>query len=146
MGLLRKTKKKCQKTLFQQIHNQYNFILKMHLMVPLDILCFTFFIYGPIFLQNYFLSGIFIKFWPKMHFVAYFWPFSADFRASPRIFKYSGFSNPITCIHFLKALDVSFHLSYNSSIYHKNCGVNNFFYPHLALERHQDLRTLPRYN
>ena len=49
------------------------------------------------------------------------------FWASPLIFKYSGFSNPIICIHFLKALDVSFHLSYNSSMYHKNCGVNNFF-------------------
>ena len=70
----------------------------------------------------------------------YFWPFLAIFQASTLIFKYSGFFNPITCIHFLKALDVSFHLSYNSSVYHKNCGVNNF-YTRLRLERHQDLRT-----
>ena len=82
------------------------------------------------------------NFGQKMHFVMYFSPFLAIFQASTLIFKYSGFFNPITCIHFLKALDVSFHLSYNSSVYHKNCGVNNF-YTRLRLERHQDLRTRP---
>ena len=70
-----------------------------------------------------------------------FWPFLAIFQASPLIFKYSGVFNPITCIHFLKALDVSFDLSYYSSVYHKNCGVINF-YTRLRLERHQDLRTI----
>ena len=67
----------------KKIHNQYNFMLKMHL-----------------------------RGW-----------------ATLLIFRYSSFSNPITCIHFLKALDVSFHLNYNSSMYQqKNCGVNNFLH------------------
>ena len=75
-------RQKCQKTtLLQKFPNQYNFMLKIHLGVPLDILCFTLLIYGPIFLQNYFLSGIFIKFWPKNAFchvfLAIFGPFSS---------------------------------------------------------------------
>ena len=43
-------------------------------------------------------------------------------------------------IYILKALSLSFNLSYNASMYHKNCGLNNFF-THLTGERNQDLRT-----
>ena len=76
----------------------------------------------------------------KTRFVARFGPFLADFRTSTLIFKYFGFSKPIICIYFLKALNLSFNLSYNSSMYQKNCGLNNFF-TRLTGERNQDLRT-----
>ena len=116
-------------------------MLKIHLRGTSRLSMFYFFDLWPDFLTELLSFRNFHQILAKkMHFVMYFWPFLAIFQASTLIFKYSGFFNPITCIHFLKALDVSFHLSYNSSVYHKNCGVNNF-YTRLRLERHQDLRT-----
>ena len=129
-----------KKTLFQKIHNQCNFMLKMHLRGTSRHSMFYFFDKWPDFLTELLCFRIFHQILVKNTFSNGFWPFWADFRASTLIFKYSGFSNPITCIHFQKTLEVSFHLSYNSSMYHKNCGVNNF-YTGLRLERNQDLRT-----
>ena len=128
-------------TLFQKSHNQLNFMLKIHLKGTSRHSMFYFFDLGPDFLTEILSFRIFpqisVK---KTRFVAHFGPFWADFRASTLIFKYFGFSKPITCIYFLKALSLSFNLSYNSSMYHKNCGLNNFF-TRLAGEHNQDLRT-----
>ena len=136
----------CQKkvTLVQKSQNGLNFMLKIHLRGTSRHSMFYFFDLGPGFHTEILSFRIFPKILLKKRVLSrvlgYFGPFLADFRTSTLIFKYFGFSTPITCIYFLKALSLSFNLSYNSSMYHKNCGLNNFF-TRLAGEHNQDLRT-----
>ena len=126
-------RRSCQKkaTLFQKSHNQLNFMLEIHLKGTSRHSMFYFFDLGPGFLTEILSFRIFLQILVKKRVLSrvlgYFGPFLADFRTSTLIFKYFGFSTPITCIYFLKALSLSFNLSYNSSMYHKNCGLNNFF-------------------